>query len=51
MATIANIVGFDLPDDAAEDSYNLLPLFIKLPFFQTSTKNYINFFSMITKIE
>jgi len=26
MATIASIVGFDLPDDAAEDSYNLLPL-------------------------
>ncbi|WNC68206.1 arylsulfatase [Thalassotalea nanhaiensis] len=26
MATIANVVGFDLPDNAAEDSYNLLPL-------------------------
>ncbi len=26
MATIAAIVGFDLPDTAAEDSYNLLPL-------------------------
>lgn len=27
MATIAGIVGFDLPDDSAEDSYSLLPLF------------------------
>ena len=26
MATIASIVGFTLPDDAAEDSYDLLPL-------------------------
>ncbi|MEM7314670.1 MAG: sulfatase-like hydrolase/transferase, partial [Planctomycetota bacterium] len=26
METLAAIVGYDLPDDAAEDSYNLLPL-------------------------
>ena len=26
MATLAQIVGFDLPNEAAEDSYNLLPL-------------------------
>ncbi len=26
MATIASLVGFELPDDAAEDSFNLLPL-------------------------
>jgi arylsulfatase A len=26
MATIASIIGFTLPDDAAEDSYDLLPL-------------------------
>ena len=26
MATIASIVGFELPDDAAEDSHDLLPL-------------------------
>lgn len=28
MATIAEIVGFNLPDDVAEDSYNLLPLWL-----------------------
>ncbi len=26
MATLASLVGFELPDDAAEDSFNLLPL-------------------------
>ncbi len=26
MATLANLVGFDLPNDAAEDSFNQLPL-------------------------
>jgi len=26
MATLASVVGFELPNDAAEDSYNLLPL-------------------------
>jgi arylsulfatase A len=26
MATIAELVGFQLPDDAAEDSYDMLPL-------------------------
>lgn len=26
MATVASLIGFELPDDAAEDSYNLLPL-------------------------
>lgn len=26
MATLASVVNYDLPDDAAEDSYNLLPM-------------------------
>ncbi len=28
MATVATLVGFELPDDAAEDSYDLLPLWV-----------------------
>ena len=29
MATVANILGFELPDDAAEDSFNLLPAMLE----------------------